>query len=92
MLASCSNFTGSDVLFIRILTKFDVELCVTLLNFRSNSKSNAHVNAINYMYHVVALQVFFHIRISTRFYVDLCNLFKCYRKSKTYYYIHREKS
>ncbi len=37
--ASCCNFTGSDVL-IRISAKFDVDLCVTFLNFQYNPKSN----------------------------------------------------
>ncbi len=42
--ASC-NFTGNDVL-IRISAKFDVNLCVTFLNFQSNPESNDLVNAI----------------------------------------------
>ncbi len=44
--ASCI-FTGSDVLLIRILAKFDFDLfCVPFLNFQSNSKSNDLVNVI----------------------------------------------
>ncbi len=41
---SCCNFTGSDVL--RISAEFDVDLCVTFLNFQSNPKSNDIVNGI----------------------------------------------
>ncbi len=38
--ASYCNFTGSDVLLIRISAKFDVDLCATFLNFQYNPKSN----------------------------------------------------
>ncbi len=44
--ASCCNFIGSNVLLIGISAKFDVELCVTFLNFRYNPKSNDLVNTI----------------------------------------------
>ncbi len=45
--ASCCNFIGSGVLLIRISAKFDVDLCVIILNFQSNPKSNDLVKAIN---------------------------------------------
>ncbi len=44
--ASCCNFTGSDVLLIRISAKFDVDLCVTFLNFQTSSQSSCLVNVI----------------------------------------------
>ncbi len=43
--ASCCNFTGTDVL-IKISAKFDVDLCLTFLNFQSNPKSNDLMNAM----------------------------------------------
>ncbi len=46
--ASCCNFTGSDVLLIRISAKFDLDLCVTFLTFQSNPKSSDLVNAITH--------------------------------------------
>ncbi len=42
---SCCKFIGSDVLLVRISAKFDVDLCVTFLNFQYNPKSNDFVNA-----------------------------------------------
>ncbi len=44
--ASCCNLTGSDILCIIISAKFDVDLCVTFLNFQSDPKSNDLVNGI----------------------------------------------
>ncbi len=46
--ASCCNFTGSDVLLIRISTKFDVDLCVTFLNFQAGSIWEDLVNVITF--------------------------------------------
>ncbi len=46
MLTFVCNCTGSDILLIRISAMFDVDLCVTFLNFQFNSKSNDFVNAI----------------------------------------------
>ncbi len=37
MPASCCNCTGSDVLLIRFSTKFDLDLCLTFLNFQAGS-------------------------------------------------------
>ncbi len=44
--ASCCNFTGSDVLLIRISAKFYIDLCEIFLYFQSNPKSNDLVNVI----------------------------------------------
>ncbi len=44
--ASSCTFSGGDVLLFRISGKFDVGLCVTVLNFQSNPKSNDFTNAI----------------------------------------------
>ncbi len=41
--SSYCNFTGSDLLPIRLSAKFDVDLCVTFLNFQYNPKSNDQV-------------------------------------------------
>ncbi len=38
VLASCCNFTGSDVLHIRILAKFYFDLSTTFLNFQYSSR------------------------------------------------------
>ncbi len=43
--ASC-NFTGSDVLLIRISAKFDVDLCMTFLKFEACGIQKDLVNAI----------------------------------------------
>ncbi len=45
--ASC-NCTGSDVLLIRISTKFDLDLCVTFLNFKAGSIWEDIVNVITF--------------------------------------------
>ncbi len=44
--ASGSNCTGSNVLLIRISTRFDVDLCVTCLNFQTGSIWEDLVNVI----------------------------------------------
>ncbi len=44
--SSCCNFISSDVLLIRISAMFDVDLCVTFLNFQYNPRSYDLVNAI----------------------------------------------
>ncbi len=46
--ASCCNSTGSDVLLIRISTKFDLDLCVTFINFQASSIWEDLVNAITF--------------------------------------------
>ncbi len=46
LFASCCNFTRSNVNHIKMSTKFDVDLCVTFLNFQSTPKLNGFVNAI----------------------------------------------
>ncbi len=43
--ASCCNCTGGDVLLIRISTKFDLDLCVTFLNFQAGIIWEDGVNA-----------------------------------------------
>ncbi len=72
--ASCCNFTRSYVLLIRISAKFDVDLCVTFLNFQSKPKSNDLVNTIiPQKLHVPCCSftgIFSTSEISTTFYVD----------------------
>ncbi len=71
---SCCNFTGRDVLFIRISAEFNVDLCVTFLNFQSNPKSNDLVNGIiPQKLHIPCCSftgIFSHQNF-TKFYVDL---------------------
>ncbi len=43
---SCCNFTGSDVLHIRILAKFYFDLSATFLNFQYSSMSSYLVNVM----------------------------------------------
>ncbi len=45
---SFCNCTGSDVLLIRISTKFDLDFCVTFINFQAGSISEDLVNAITF--------------------------------------------
>ncbi len=45
LTASCYNFTGSDVLLIRISAKFDVHLYVTFFNFQAGGIRKELVNA-----------------------------------------------
>ncbi len=57
--ASCCNFTGSNVLHIKIFAKFDVDLFVTILNYQFNLalKWPSECNySWNCMYHVITLQ------------------------------------
>ncbi len=54
--SSCCDFTGNDLLLIRLSAMFDVDLCVTFLNFQYNPKSNDLVNEITpqkLMYHLL---------------------------------------
>ncbi len=44
--ASCCNCTGSDILLIRISAKFDLDLCVTFLNFQAGSVWKCLMNTI----------------------------------------------
>ncbi len=46
--ASCCNCSGNDVLLIRISNKFDLDLCVTFLNFQAGSIWEDLVNAITF--------------------------------------------
>ncbi len=46
--ASYCNCSGSDVLLIRISTKFDLDLCVTFLNFQAGNIWKDLVNAITF--------------------------------------------
>ncbi len=46
--ASCCNCTGSDVLLIGISTKFDLDLCVTFINFQAGSIWEDLVNTITF--------------------------------------------
>ncbi len=77
---SCCNFTGRDVLFIRISAEFDVDLCVTFLNFQSNPKSNDLVNGIiSQKLHIPCCSfkgIFFHIRISQSFMLIFMHTFE----------------
>ncbi len=43
---SCYNCAGSDILLIRISAKFDLDYCVTFLNFQAGSIWKDFVNAI----------------------------------------------
>ncbi len=81
--ASCCNFTGSDVLLIRISAMFDVDLCVTFLNFQSNPKSNNIVNVItppNLHVSCSFIRIFPHQKFYLDFYANVLN-FHCRSKS-----------
>ncbi len=80
LLSSCCNFIGSNVLLVRISAKFDVELCVTFLNFQYNPKSNDLVNAITpQKLHVPCCNftgIFSHQNFCQFLCWSLCNLFE----------------
>ncbi len=69
--SSCCNIIGSDVILIRISDKFDVDLCVTFLNFQYNPKSSDLVNAITLQKLHVPCCSFIGIFFTANFYVDL---------------------
>ncbi len=65
--------------YIKISDEFDIDICVTFLNFQSSSQSSYLVNAITQQELPVSCPNFtgliVHIKISDEFNIDLCLTF-----------------